>query len=138
VVVLEHDDKATPEDGPAPAPSSSPSNITTSSIAEVFDKALAKEFAQDIKDAEKDKGKLHNETIANDEVRLAWQGHETAASATLAQWHSRTANPERHQLPLIALSGTRQRSIRRQLWWYGGSCGGTGSGQCARQAALMQ
>eukprot|EP00775_Hariotina_reticulata_P009774 gene9774-9931_t len=37
-------------------------------IAEVFDKALAKEFAQEIKDAEKDKGKLHNETIANDEL----------------------------------------------------------------------
>lgn len=41
---------------------------TTATIAQVLDKALIKEFEQDTKDAESEKGKTFNETVANEEV----------------------------------------------------------------------
>lgn len=41
---------------------------STATIAQVLDQALIKEFEQDTKDAESEKGKTFNETVAKDEV----------------------------------------------------------------------
>ena len=61
---------------PAPAPPnllgdliSAASGESNGTIAQVLDKALAKEFEQESKNAESGKGKTFNETVASEEVR---------------------------------------------------------------------
>lgn len=50
---------------------SAASGGSNGSIADVLDKALAKEFAQESKNAESGKGKTFNETVASEEVRVS-------------------------------------------------------------------